>query len=79
MYDTIPSYLLIFFRVIALGVFVGGIVKVSLGNLKNTQMINFLIRFGIMGVLYFLTLPAVVFLASFLSPSSRKQIVFFIV
>ena len=77
MYDTIPSYILVFFRVISLAVFVGGIIKVYLSCKKNIKVVNFLATYGAMGAIYFLTLPTVMLLATFISPSSRKQIVFF--
>lgn len=77
MYDTIPSYILVFFRVISLAVFVGGIIKVYLNCKKNAKIVNFLATYGLMGAIYFLTLPVIMLLATFINPSSRKQIVFF--
>lgn len=40
-------------------------------------MVSFLANFAFMGSIYFLSLPAIMIIASMLPVSSRKQIVFF--
>lgn len=77
MYDTIPSYLLVFFRVCTVLIFVVGIIRLYMGNNKNGKIISFLANFAFMGAIYFLSLPAIMLMATLLPESSRKQIVFF--
>lgn len=78
MYDTIPSYLLVFFRVINVIIFsIGLIFLYSSNSSKNIQMVKFIGNFSLLGAAYFLSLPAIMLLATFLPASSRKQIVFF--
>ena len=77
MYDTIPSYLLVFFRVCTVVIFAIGIIRLYLSSSKNAQLISFIANFGFMGAIYFLSLPGIMLLASFLPVGSRKQIVFF--
>lgn len=77
MYDTIPSYLLVFFRVCTVLIFIIGIIKLYKESTKNVKIISFLANFGLMGGIYFLSLPAIMLLATMMPISSRKQIVFF--
>lgn len=78
MYDTIPSYMLVFFRIVTVIVFTIGIAKLYFYDCKkNKQIIGFLANFGFMGGVYFLSLPAIMLMANFLPFTSRKQIVFF--
>lgn len=80
MYDTLPSYMLVFFRVVTVLIFVIGLVKLCFYDCKksrNKQIISFLANFGFMGAIYFLSLPAIMLMANFLPFASRKQIVFF--
>lgn len=76
MYDTIPSYLLVFFRVCTVFIFVVGLIRLYLENRKNQNILGFLTNFGFMGSIYFLSLPAIMLIAVVLPVSSRKQIVF---
>lgn len=76
MYDTIPSYLLVFFRVCTVFIFVVGLIRLYLENRKNQSILAFLTNFGFMGSIYFLSLPAIMLIAVVLPVSSRKQIVF---
>ena len=78
MYDTIPSYLLVFFRIVTVIIFFIGIVKLYFYDCaKNNAARSFLGNFGFMGGIYFLSLPAIMLIANLLSFSQRKQIVFF--
>lgn len=78
MYDTIPSYLLVFFRIVTVIIFAVGIIKLCCYDCKkNKQAISFLANFGFMGGVYFLSLPVIMLIANFLPYTSRKQIVFF--
>lgn len=63
MYDTIPSYLLVFFRVVTVGIFIYGIVRSLMMNKKDKKLTDFFFRFGLMGSFYFLSLPAIMILA----------------
>lgn len=77
MYHTIPSYLLVFFRVCTVIIFVIGIIRLYLSGSKNAPLVSFVANFGFMGAIYFLSLPAIMVLASMLPAGSQKQIVFF--
>lgn len=77
MYDTIPSYLLVFFRVCTVLIFAIGVGRLYWQNSKNGQVISFLANFAFMGAIYFLSLPAIMLVATVLPAASRKQIVFF--
>ena len=78
MYDTIPSYMLVFFRIVTVITFAIGIIKLYIYDCKkNKKVISFLANFGFMGGIYFLSLPAIMLIANFLPFTERKQIVFF--
>lgn len=77
MYDTIPSYMLVFFRICTLLVFIIGIIKLYRDCKGNKHIVGFLANYGFMGGIYFLSLPAIMLLAVILPVSARKQIVFF--
>jgi hypothetical protein len=77
MYDTIPSYLLVVFRILSVLVFMAGIVMLYLKTYKHLQIMRFLASFSLLGAVHFLSLPAIMVLANLLPPPSRKQIVFF--
>ena len=76
MYDTIPSYLLVFFRVVTVAILLIGIIKTYSENKGNEKITRFYIRFSILGGCYFLSLPAIMILATWIPVSSRKMIVF---
>lgn len=77
MYDSIPSYLLVFFKLVHVIVFVVGLILLYRSSSKNTQIVKFIANFGFMGAIYFFSLPAIMLMANLLPHSSRKQIVFF--
>jgi hypothetical protein len=77
MYDTIPSYLLVFFKIVHVIIFLIGLILLYRRCSKNNQIVKFLANFGFIGAIYFFSLPAIMLLATFLPHSSRKQIVFF--
>jgi hypothetical protein len=77
MYDSIPSYILIVFRVLTVLGFLIGIIYQMMKNIKNKKIVKFIISFSCLGFSYFLSLPATMYLVTFLPPSSRKQVVFF--
>lgn len=76
MYDTIPSYLLVFFRVVAVLIMVIGIVKTYSENKSNKRIGSFLIRFSLLGAGYFLSLPAIMIMATWVPPGYQKVMVF---
>lgn len=76
MHDTIPSYLLLAFRIISLLVFVLGIFLTLKTNKKNERISEFMIKIGIAGTIYFLSLPVMIFGCRVVEIASRKWIVF---
>ena len=66
MYDTVPSYLLVFFRVVTVGILVIGVVKTYRENITNKRITDFYIRFSLLGCCYFLSLPAIMIIATWL-------------
>jgi hypothetical protein len=72
MYDTIPAYILIAFKLLILIVFLIGCIKNILkdNNQRNLQV--FMFKFMIQGCFYLSFLPFVILIADSFSLSSRK-------
>lgn len=79
MYDTIPSYLLVFFRVLTVLIFIIGIVRSISENRSNKKISDFFFKFGLFGSAYFLALPVIVIIAEMIVTSHRKIYVFVLV
>lgn len=77
MYDTIPSYLLIFFKMITVIIFVVGVIYTYRQNSKNGKVLQFLVNFSCVGMIYLISMPAIILFASLLPYTMRKQVVFF--
>jgi hypothetical protein len=77
MYDSAPSIMLAWFRLVNVLCFFVGIVGLSRKLAKTPYNSKFLMRFTVLGTVYFLSLPGTLLLVNYLPPSSRKQIVFF--
>ena len=75
MYDSIPSYLLVFFRLATVLVFIIGIIK-SYRETTDTKTSSFFYTFGLIGVAYFLSLPLILVLVEFSSIENKKIFVF---
>jgi hypothetical protein len=72
MYDTIPSYLLAFFRVMTLLVFITTTGLLFHKTSKNLNMAKFLISFFIVSMIYFLSLPTIMIFVGFIPSKYRK-------
>lgn len=77
MFDTIPAYIMIGFRMLAFAIFIGGIVKISL-NLKadETTLRRYVLELSILGTIYLTFLPASVYLVEFIDPKYRKDVMY---
>lgn len=76
MHDTIPSYLLLGFRFMTLMVFSIGIF-ITWRKSKNEEHIkSFITKIGIVGNLYFLSLPIMVFGCTMIHISERRWVIF---
>jgi hypothetical protein len=71
MYDTIPAYLLIFFKMITLFVFIGGCIKTYLGT-KETLIKRFVIQIFALGFFYLSSIPIIVLIIENVPASERK-------
>jgi hypothetical protein len=76
MYDSIPSYMLIFFKLIAVIAFIIGLYQLLSKNRKDGPILKFMINFSCLGFVYFLSLPVMMIFVAYMAPSSRKQVVF---
>lgn len=80
MFDTIPAYIMIGFRLFGFSIFLGGIIKVSL-NIKaeDTGLRRYFTQLGILGALYLTFLPALIYLISFIDARYRKETLYFLI
>ena len=76
MHDTIPSYLLLAFRFMGLIIFVVGIIYTYRGNSQEDNTISFVRKIGIIGIIYFLSLPAMILWCSMIHLSDRRWVIF---
>ena len=74
MYDSVPSYILIFFRIVAFVAFFIGICVTLyfFHNFKNKKIRNFYRIYAILGALYFLSLPLVMGLSTIFKETERE-------
>lgn len=76
MYDTVPSIIQTIFRIIALLCLIGGI-KNNWTKFSPDRR-GFIVRFGVYGAVYIMSLPVTLVLASFLKKSQREEWVFIV-
>jgi hypothetical protein len=75
MYDSIPGYLLIGFRCIIMIVYIVGIVMTY--HKSNPKKRPFIVQFGILGLLYVVSLPLLIILTEiFVKERSQKEFLF---
>lgn len=88
MYDSIPSYILVFFRLLSLTIFIVCVMKTYIFTEKlqkkdkiNVKTREHLFNFGLkilcVGSIFFLNPPILMLMANFFGSGIRKQIVFF--
>lgn len=76
MHDTIPSYLLLAFRMMSLFIFVVGIFMTYRGNKKSEPIQSFLMKIGFVGTIYFLSLPVMMLWCTMIEVSERRWVIF---
>ena len=74
MYDTVPSIIQTIFRVIALLCLIGGI-KSNWAKFSPERK-WFIVKFGLYGAVYIMSLPITIFLATLFKKSEREEMVF---
>ncbi len=73
MYDTIPAYIMIGFRMLGFLVFTGGIVKLLITvQASETAIRKYVIELGILGTIYLTFLPASMYLITYIDAKYRK-------
>jgi hypothetical protein len=73
MFDTIPAYIMVGFRMLAFCIFIGGIVKVTLSIKGEEHSIRRYFReLGLLGTIYLTFLPASMYLITFIDTKYRK-------
>lgn len=71
MYDTIPSYLLVFFKFITILIFAGGCIK-TIYQSKDSRVKNIIYEILILGSFYILSVPGVMLAVEYIPQSQRK-------
>jgi len=75
-YESIPGWIIMFFRVIFFAVFAYFINKTNSKAGNNTEKKEFLFRFGILGAVYLLALPIIVTISSLVvAPYVRNKLI----
>ena len=78
MHDTIPSSILLLLRICSLAIFLVGIITTYKSNTINSSVLAFLLRIALMGSLYFLSLPFMLWVSKYIPLSSQKSMIFMI-
>lgn len=76
MYDSIPSYILIFFRLIAIVIFIIGISITIYQHSKDAKVLVFYKRFAFLGGLYFFSLPLLFIFSEFFHDNDKEEFAF---
>ncbi len=77
MFDTIPAYIMIGFRLLAFLIFVAGVVKISLKVKEDEKTLRkYVLELAILGTIYLTFLPASIYLVEFIDPKYRKDVMY---
>lgn len=77
MFDTIPAYIMVGFRLLAFGIFLGGIVKMALNVKAEEKTIRrYVLELSILGTIYLTFLPASIYLVEFINAKYRKEVMY---
>lgn len=79
MFDTIPSYLLVFFKFVSELIFLGGCIKTIISTKNNKQVKNFMFEILILGTLYISSVPLIMLIVQYIPASARKEWVFIVI
>jgi hypothetical protein len=67
MYDTVPSYILVFFKFVTIIVFVIGVIKSLIGLRKGQSKVRlFYMQIALIGFVYLSAVPTLIYLVSFI-------------
>lgn len=80
IFDSIPAYIMVFFRMIGFGVFATGIIR-SFIKLKQDQKkaFKYFVELGILGTIYLTFIPLSLVLIEFIDSNNRKEGMFFFI
>lgn len=78
MYDTIPAYLLVFFKCITIIIFLVGCIK-TIVQTKDKKIKSFGIQLLVLGGLYISSVPLIMLAVEYIPPSARKEWVFILI
>lgn len=80
MYDTIPAYIMIGFRLLGFLIFLGGVVKVSLNTKPDeTTVRRYVLELSILGTLYLTFLPAFIYFVEYVDAKYRKEVMYIVI
>ena len=80
MFDTIPAYIMIGFRLLGFSIFLGGIIKVTLKiKAEEKGLRRYFIQLGILGSLHLTFLPALIYLINYVDARYRKESLYFLI
>ena len=79
MYDTIPAYLLVFFKSITIIIFIVGCIKTFYQSKKEPKIRKFMIELLVLGGVYISSVPLVMVAVEYVPASSRKEWVFIVI
>lgn len=78
MYDTIPAYIMISFRLLGFLIFLGGSVKCLLSlKLQQHKMRKYFVELLILGTIYLTFIPMSLYLVKFIETKYRKEAMYF--
>jgi hypothetical protein len=77
MFDTIPAYIMVGFRLLAFAIFLGGIVKVALKIKADEPTVRrYVLELSILGTIYLTFLPASIYLVEYIDAKYRKEVMY---
>ena len=77
MFDTIPAYVMMFFRMIGFGIFLIGVIQsYSKLKLKQNQFRRYFANLTVFGTIYLIFVPVYVFLMRLVDEDYRKETMF---
>lgn len=80
MYDSVPAYIMLFFKFLSIILFVVGLVKSLLCLKKEEERIRkYFTELGILGLIYLSIIPLSMYLITFVEASYRKDAIFFMI
>lgn len=80
IFDSVPAYIMVFFKLVGLVVFMIGVIR-CIAKLKQDdgRVRRYFIQLGILGTLYMTFIPISLLLVNIVESHSRKEMMFFMV